>query len=204
MDSKTSMQLIAIEAYKEYLGVQLHYSKEDYDFGKFGARKCNLDTFQKRGDWDIFYKLIQKYPSKAERVKLMGLALMNKGTQPCHLMMSGANLTYRQALRYESNAQQAFMDIFFDEIVTAKNKVGKFAPLFNGESDELANNLAYLRTDLIAMAFFDIITGAVTKWAESNPSWATALPQVNKVKTFLDSKAIMKAKDDIVAVLMKQ
>lgn len=198
MDSKTSMQLIALEAYKEYLGVQLHYSKDDYDFSKFGARKCNLETFQKRGDWNIFYKLIQKYPSKAERVKLMGLSMHEKGTQPCHLMMSGANINYRTALRYEQNAYQTFIDVFYDDIMSAYAVTGGLKCLFDGQDNNLSNAVLHLKNDVVLMAFFDIITGAVTNWAVGSHLWADVLKRANKVKVFLDKEAILKDKERII------
>jgi len=50
------------EAYKKYLALKLHFTKDDYDFHKFnGQTKAKYETFIKRNDKYFFVKAARKY-----------------------------------------------------------------------------------------------------------------------------------------------
>ena len=50
------------EAYKTYLALKLHFTKDGYDFHKFnGQTKAKMETFQQRNDRYFFVKAARKY-----------------------------------------------------------------------------------------------------------------------------------------------
>ena len=198
-DTKTNMQVIALEAYKEWIGVSLHFSKEDYDFGKYGPRRCNLETFTKRGDWQVFYKLINKMPQAKERRRLMGALLAQGTAQPMHLMMPAADLAYRKLCRIEQSPAVFFAQMFTDVVAEC---TGDLRGLFDGSSNELADKMVHIKDDM-ALAMFDVVTGAMTNWAEGHSYWKGKLSNINKIKTFFDQEQIMKGKSAIIDVVKK-
>lgn len=197
-DSKTSMQIIALEAYKDWLGVSLHFSKEDYDFGKFGPRRCNLETFQKRGDWNVFYKLINKMPQARERQRLMAALLSTGSAQPMHLMMPAADMNYRKMCRMEQRPAVHFANVFLDTVKECGQT--RLKSLFDGTSNELADKLVHNK-DVMSLAMFDIVTGAITVWAQNHPYWKKELGKINKMKTFLDKNLILAGKQQIIEMV---
>ena len=50
------------EAYKTYLALKLHFTRDDYDFHKFnGQTKAKMETFRQRNDKYFFVKAARKY-----------------------------------------------------------------------------------------------------------------------------------------------
>tara|TARA_Y100000114_G_scaffold28066_1_gene23713 strand:- start:158 stop:736 length:579 start_codon:yes stop_codon:yes gene_type:complete len=50
------------EAYKKYLAIKLHFTRDDYDYFKFnGQIKASYETFTKRNDRYFFVKTARKY-----------------------------------------------------------------------------------------------------------------------------------------------
>jgi hypothetical protein len=50
------------EAYKKYLGIKLHFSKDEYDFFKYnGETNAKFETFIQRNDKYFFVKVARKY-----------------------------------------------------------------------------------------------------------------------------------------------
>ena len=50
------------EAYKKYLAIKLHFTRDDYDFFKFnGQTKSSYETFIQRNDKYFFIKAARKY-----------------------------------------------------------------------------------------------------------------------------------------------
>tara|TARA_R100000734_G_C3284589_1_gene77542 strand:+ start:274 stop:852 length:579 start_codon:yes stop_codon:yes gene_type:complete len=50
------------EAYKKYLGIKLHFTKDEYDFFKYnGETNAKFETFIQRNDKYFFVKVARKY-----------------------------------------------------------------------------------------------------------------------------------------------
>ena len=49
------------EAYKKYLAIKLHFSKDEFDFFRYGETKAKYETFIKRNDRYFFHKASRKY-----------------------------------------------------------------------------------------------------------------------------------------------
>ena len=50
------------EAYKKYLAIKLHFTKDEYDFFKYnGETNAKFETFIQRNDKYFFVKVARKY-----------------------------------------------------------------------------------------------------------------------------------------------
>ena len=50
------------EAYKKYLAIKLHFTKDEFDFFRYGGTtKAKFETFTKRNDRYFFVKAARKY-----------------------------------------------------------------------------------------------------------------------------------------------
>ena len=49
------------EAYKKYLAIKLHFTKDEFDFFKYGETKAKYETFVQRNDRYFFVKAARKY-----------------------------------------------------------------------------------------------------------------------------------------------
>ena len=113
-------------AYKFYLAIKLHYSKDSYDvFEKRGSVKYSREQFDKRNDKMLFEKLSRKYQKEQELIQFYVSNFAYGNETPVYELLQ-AESYYTNWLRRKESITQVFTDDLNCIIMDSeKNKLQK-------------------------------------------------------------------------------
>lgn len=117
-------------AYKFYLAIKLHYTRESYDvFKNRGAVKYSRQQFDKRNDKMLFEKLAKKYPIEPQLIQFYVSNFAYGNENPVYELLQ-AESYYTNWIRRKESITQVFTDDLNCIIIDSeKNKLSKEAIL---------------------------------------------------------------------------
>jgi hypothetical protein len=117
-------------AYKFYLAIKLHYTKDSYDvFKNRGSVKYSREQFDKRNDKLLFEKLSRKYPKEPELIQFYVSNFAYGNDSPVY-ELSQAESYYINWIKRKESITQVFTDDLNCIIMDSeKNKLLKEAVL---------------------------------------------------------------------------
>ena len=123
--------LEALDAYKIYLGIRLHFQSENYDYVKYnGAVRCSKESFLKRNDRYFFHKLSKKYDSKSDlEYFLVSNFIVEDNVNPKWLTKDAAELNYQSWIKN----QQMISRLFDQDLKMCLDNTDTFGKLFLSE-----------------------------------------------------------------------
>jgi len=124
--------LEALDAYKVYLGMRLHFQSDTYDYVKYnGAVRCSKESFLKRNDRYFFHKLSKRYNTKTEFEHfLVSNFAVEDNVNPKWLTQKTADANYNN---WTKN-QQMISRLFEQDLKMCLDNTDTFGKLFLSES----------------------------------------------------------------------
>lgn len=175
---KQQMQLVALPVYREFISI-MNYYRKDYDYFKYGLSKCNISTFEKRGDWNLFWRLLERFPNHQSRIALFAANLHDKNCMAMHLGMNNAIKEQAKFLKMQQDPVNTFMTLFGD--VMKEHYKERLDEMF--KSDESFKS-SVCSMGINEVAFFDAVTGCYSQWVEDNGFLGFNKETIDKVSKF--------------------
>jgi hypothetical protein len=178
-------------AYKFYLAIRLHYTRDSYDvFEKRGAVKYTREQFDKRNDRTLFEKLARKYPKEPQLIQFYVSNFAYGNDSPVY-ELSHAETYYTNWLRRKESITQVFTDELNCIIIDSeKNKLSKEEILEFGFCQPpsiltlLISNRISLETVCILNDFMDLIsTWHISGYMQT--MWEKDIRRICKSKRFV-------------------
>lgn len=173
-----------LNAYKTYVALRLHFTKEDYDYFRFGGTtKASMESYKKRKD-AIFFEMIGKHPdpvnfmaygfSTFDKVFPKEIATATK-YKTNYLKMK----TQVESMSYHLESELSHFDLRLGDLIDIDNKHFTHPPLITFYLQE--------KISLISLIALDKTFDLVTDYNIKDPLvWPRVARKIKKLSPFID------------------
>lgn len=178
-------------AYKYYLSLKLHFSKETYDvFKTRGAVKYSRDQYNRRNDKLLFEKVAKKYPKDDELIKFYVSNFAYGHDTPVYEMDESETYYRNWIKRKESLTKTVSDDLAVILADAQKNKLMKESILYFtfNQQPSIINLYIAKRISLETMSILNDYFDLVNEWVQSGfmmTFWEAEVRRIYKVKKFI-------------------
>jgi hypothetical protein len=178
-------------AYKYYLAIRLHYTRDSYDvFAKRGHIKYSREQFDKRNDKLLFEKLARKYPKDQDIIQFY-VSNFAYGNETPVYEIEQAETYYIDWIRRKESITKVFTDdLNYIIINSEKNKLSKES-IFEFEFCQPPSILILLlgnRISLETVCILNDFMGLTDNWYMSgfmHNIWEKEVRRICKSKRFV-------------------
>ena len=167
-----------VEVYMTYCAIKAHFSRESYDYHKYGGKtKTNKMSFYKRNDRLFFARIARKYPNKKDVEEyFVSNFLADKNGYI-------KNFSEDNYLNWKKRIQSLTYNLT-NEISPYADR---FEELFKWEDQHPILLKEYLgkRISIETMAILDDLVGYIKNWDDTDIIWKDHKKMVEKYKKFL-------------------
>ena len=170
--------MLAFDAYKEYVALKNHFTKDNYDYIKYnGHSRVKADSFNKRKD-KVFFEKLAKHPD------VHGFLLANLSDNPKHWIRDlayseDAELTYKDWLKRNQSLTYNYRKDF-----------KKIMESMNEDQHHPSAIRLYLggEISLESLCIYVKMVDAISKWntrLEYDPIWKEIRMKIEKYSPFV-------------------
>ena len=181
--------MLPFDCYKTYIAMKSHFTKDSYDYQRYGNRlpRLKVTSFYKRKDRFFFEKMSRDFPDK--EIEEFFIANFISGTDPASIYMADIIKNGRQTYKEWQKRNQSLSYTFKEDIenIFEKKKVDDVFDCRKGHPPILKSYLGK-KTTLETMVICDIILGYGKDFDKrlNDPVWETVSRKVKKYKPFLN------------------
>ena len=181
--------MLPFDCYKTYIAMKSHFTKDSYDYQRYGNRlpRLKVTSFYKRKDRFFFEKMSRDFADK--EIEEFFIANFISGTDPQAIYMADIIKNGRNTFSEWQKRNQSLSYIFKEEV---KNMFEdkKVDDVFNCSKGHPPILKSYLggSTSLESMVIYDIILGYGKDFDKrlNDPVWETVSRKIKKYKPFLN------------------
>ena len=177
------------DCYKTYIAMKSHFTKDSYDYQRYGNRlpRLKVTSFYKRKDRFFFEKMSRDFPDK--EIEEFFVANFISGTDPASVYMADIIKNGRNTYTQWQKRNQSLSYTFKEDVENIfENK--KVDDVFDCKKGHPSILKSYLGgdTSLETMVICDIIFGYGKDFDKrlNDPVWETVSRKVKKYKPFLN------------------
>lgn len=178
-------------AYRYYLAIKLHFSKDSYDvFKKRGAVKYGRDLYDRRNDKMIFEKIARKYKTDHDLIQFYVSNIAYGNETPAYEIEESERYYINWLKRKESMTKMFGDDLTAILNDAQKNKLSKESVIdftFNQQPSILTLYLGK-RISIETVSILNDCMSLCENWTMSGfvmTFWESELRKINKVKRFV-------------------
>ena len=181
--------MMPFDCYKTYIAMKSHFTKDSYDYQRYGNRlpRLKVTSFYKRKDRFFFEKMSRDFPDK--EIEEFFIANFISGTDPASIYMADIIKNGRQTYTEWQKRNQSLSYTFKEDIenIFEKKKVDDVFDCRKGHPPILKSYLGK-KTTLETMVICDIIFGYGKDFDKrlNDPVWETVSRKIKKYKPFLN------------------
>ena len=181
--------MLPFDCYKTYIAMKSHFTKDSYDYQRYGNRlpRLKVTSFYKRKDRFFFEKMSRDFPDK--EIEEFFIANFISGTDPASVYMADIIKNGRQTYKEWQKRNQSLSYTFKEDIenIFEKKKVDDVFDCRKGHPPILKSYLGK-KTTLETMAICDIILGYGKDFDKrlNDPVWETVSRKIKKYTPFLN------------------
>ena len=181
--------MLPFDCYKTYIAMKSHFTKDSYDYQRYGNRlpRLKVTSFYKRKDRFFFEKMSRDFPDK--EIEEFFIANFISGTDPASIYMADIIKNGRQTYKEWQKRNQSLSYTFKEDIenIFEKKKVDDVFDCRKGHPPILKSYLGK-KTTLETMAICDIIFGYGKDFDKrlKDPVWETVSRKIKKYTPFLN------------------
>ena len=177
------------DCYKTYIALKSHFTKDSYDYQRYGNRlpRLKVNSFYKRKDRFFFEKMSRDFPDK--EIEEFFIANFTSKTDPESVYMADIIKNGRNTYMDWQKRNQSLSYIFKEEVKNIFNKQ-LVDDVFNCSKGHPSILKSYLGgdTSLETMVICDIIFEYGKNFDKrlNDPVWETVSRKIKKYKPFLN------------------
>ena len=181
--------MLPFDCYKTYIAMKSHFTKDSYDYQRYGNRlpRLKVTSFYKRKDRFFFEKMSRDFADK--EIEEFFIANFISGTDPQAIYMADIIKNGRNTFAEWQKRNQSLSYIFKEETesIFEKQKVDDVFNCSKGHPPILKSYLGG-STSLETMVIYDIIFGYGKDFDKrlNDPVWETVSRKIKKYKPFLN------------------
>ena len=181
--------MLPFDCYKTYIAMKSHFTKDSYDYQRYGNRlpRLKVTSFYKRKDRFFFEKMSRDFPDK--EIEEFFIANFISGTDPASVYMADIIKNGRQTYTEWQKRNQSLSYTFKEDIenIFEKKKVDDVFDCRKGHPPILKSYLGK-KTTLETMVICDIIFGYGKDFDKrlNDPVWETVSRKIKKYKPFIN------------------
>ena len=181
--------MLPFDCYKTYIAMKSHFTKDSYDYQRYGNRlpRLKVTSFYKRKDRFFFEKMSRDFPDK--EIEEFFIANFISGTDPASVYMADIIKNGRQTYKEWQKRNQSLSYTFKEDIenIFEKKKVDDVFDCRKGHPPILKSYLGK-KTTLETMVICDIILGYGKDFDKrlNDPVWETVSRKIKKYTPFLN------------------
>ena len=181
--------MMPFDCYKTYVAMKSHFTKDSYDYQRYGNRlpRLKVTSFYKRRDRFFFEKMSRDFPDK--EIEEFFIANFISGTDPKSVYMADIIKNGRNTYLDWQKRNQSLFYLFNQEVKTIFDKQN-ILDVFNCSKGHPPILKSYLgsRTSLETMVICDIILGYGKNFDKrlNDPVWETVSRKIKKYTPFLN------------------
>ncbi len=181
--------MMPFDCYKTYIALKSHFTKDSYDYQRYGNRlpRLKVNSFYKRKDRFFFEKMSRDFPDK--EIEEFFIANFTSKTDPESVYMADIIKNGRNTYMDWQKRNQSLSYIFKEEVKNIFNKQ-LVDDVFNCSKGHPSILKSYLGgdTSLETMVICDIIFEYGKNFDKrlNDPVWETVSRKIKKYKPFLN------------------
>ena len=181
--------MLPFDCYKTYIAMKSHFTKDSYDYQRYGNRlpRLKVTSFYKRKDRFFFEKMSRDFPDK--EIEEFFIANFISGTDPASVYMADIIKNGRQTYKEWQKRNQSLSYTFKEDVenIFEKKKVDDVFDCRKGHPPILKSYLGK-KTTLETMVICDIILGYGKDFDKrlNDPVWETVSRKIKKYKPFIN------------------
>ena len=181
--------MMPFDCYKTYIAMKSHFTKDSYDYQRYGNRlpRLKVTSFYKRKDRFFFEKMSRDFPDK--EIEEFFIANFISGTDPQAIYMADIIKNGRNTFAEWQKRNQSLSYIFKEEAenIFEEKKVDDVFNCSKGHPPILKSYLGG-STSLESMVIYDIILGYGKDFDKrlNDPVWETVSRKIKKYKPFIN------------------
>ena len=181
--------MMPFDCYKTYIAMKSHFTKDSYDYQRYGNRfpRMKVTSFYKRKDRFFFEKMSRDFPDK--EIEEFFIANFISGTDPASVYMADIIKNGRQTYKEWQKRNQSLSYTFKEDIenIFEEKKVDDVFDCRKGHPPILKSYLGK-KTTLETMVICDIIFGYGKDFDKrlNDPVWETVSRKIKKYKPFIN------------------
>jgi len=181
--------MLPFDCYKTYIAMKSHFTKDSYDYQRYGNRlpRLKVNSFYKRKDRFFFEKMSRDFPDK--EIEEFFIANFISGTDPASVYMADIIKNGRNTYKDWQKRNQSLSYIFKEDVESIFDRQ-KVDDVFNCSKGHPSILKSYLGggTTLETMVICDIILGYGKDFDKrlNDPVWETVSRKIKKYKPFLN------------------
>jgi hypothetical protein len=181
--------MMPFDCYKTYIAMKSHFTKDSYDYQRYGNRlpRLKVTSFYKRKDRFFFEKMSRDFPDK--EIEEFFVANFISGTDPASVYMADIIKNGRNTYTQWQKRNQSLSYTFKEDVENIfENK--KVDDVFDCKKGHPSILKSYLGgdTSLETMVICDIIFGYGKNFDKrlNDPVWETVSRKIKKYTPFLN------------------
>ena len=181
--------MLPFDCYKTYIAMKSHFTKDSYDYQRYGNRlpRLKVTSFYKRKDRFFFEKMSRDFPDK--EIEEFFVANFISGTDPASVYMADIIKNGRNTYTQWQKRNQSLSYTFKEDVENIfENK--KVDDVFDCKKGHPSILKSYLGgdTSLETMVICDIIFGYGKNFDKrlNDPVWETVSRKIKKYTPFLN------------------
>ena len=181
--------MLPFDCYKTYIAMKSHFTKDSYDYQRYGNRlpRLKVTSFYKRKDRFFFEKMSRDFADK--EIEEFFVANFISGTDPQSVYMADIIKNGRNTFAEWQKRNQSLSYVFKEEVenVFEEQKVDDAFNCSKGHPPILKSYLGG-DTSLETMVICDIIFGYAKNFDKKlkDPVWETVSRKIRKYSPFLN------------------
>ena len=181
--------MLPFDCYKTYIAMKSHFTKDSYDYQRYGNRlpRLKVTSFYKRKDRFFFEKMSRDFPDK--EIEEFFVANFISGTDPASVYMADIIKNGRNTYTQWQKRNQSLSYTFKEDVenIFDNKKVDDVFDCKKGHPSILKSYLGG-DTSLETMVICDIIFGYGKNFDKrlNDPVWETVSRKIKKYTPFLN------------------
>jgi hypothetical protein len=181
--------MLPFDCYKTYIAMKSHFTKDSYDYQRYGNRlpRLKVTSFYKRKDRFFFEKMSRDFPDK--EIEEFFIANFISGTDPASVYMADIIKNGRQTYTEWQKRNQSLSYTFKEDVenIFEEKKVDDVFDCRKGHPPILKSYLGK-KIALETMVICDIILGYGKDFDKrlNDPVWETVSRKIKKYKPFIN------------------
>ena len=177
------------DCYKTYIAMKSHFTKDSYDYQRYGNRfpRMKVTSFYKRKDRFFFEKMSRDFPDK--EIEEFFIANFISGTDPASVYMADIIKNGRQTYKEWQKRNQSLSYIFSDEIERVFSGCDFDSYFINkGQHPKILKEYLKKNISIETLVILDMILGFAKEFDKKlvDPIWSTVSLKMKKYKSFLN------------------
>ena len=185
---KTKVKVTPFECYKTYIAMKQHFTKEKYDYVKYGGKsRASVVSFNKRKDRYFFERMSRK--KSDDEITQYFISNFISSEDPTKVWIGEINQNGETNFKEWQKRNQSLTYIFSNEIEGVFSG-GDFDSYFisNGQHPKILKEFLKQNISIETLIILDMILGFGKEYDKKlvDPIWSTVSLKMKKYRSFLN------------------